>query len=129
MFPLLSNRHFTFHNVSINTLPYPLFKYLILSLHSTMFLLIQISAEQLLMIIETLHSTMFLLILRKILILKPVYQSLHSTMFLLIQLFKLYPDAIETFFTFHNVSINTLPVQLSFMIYFSLHSTMFLLIR
>ena len=54
------------------------------SLHSTMFLLIQISQQQLNQVQQTLHSTMFLLIPEE-----HIYFTLLSI------------------FTFHNVSINT----------------------
>ena len=76
---------FTFHNVSINTRNFKVNLIFTQSLHSTMFLLIQVLWLWLLThTIVTLHSTMFLLI-RGLSALQWLLQiSLHSTMFLLI---------------------------------------------
>ena len=76
----------------------------------------------------TLHSTMFLLIQRSKLEMWYSHLTLHSTMFLLI------PGDLKIFalvfiFTFHNVSINTDVLNRSCNnLSSSLHSTMFLLI-
>ncbi len=53
--------------------------------------------------------------------------ALHSTMFLLIQHIWSINFASSNF-TFHDVSINTIPYASSFSVYCPLHSTMFLLI-
>ena len=75
---------FTFHNVSINTLPASPVKSAGLSLHSTMFLLIHIRAAMPDRPVLSLHSTMFLLILGSAGRIFHFFNSLHSTMFLLI---------------------------------------------
>ena len=54
----------------------------------------------------TLHSTMFLLIQDSIQKVTSGKETLHSTMFLLIQRNKL-ESSVDFLFTFHNVSINT----------------------
>ena len=56
---------FTFHYVSINTRCSSSRSLCFLSLHSTMFLLIPLSAEWNLEVRYTLHSTMFLLIRKR----------------------------------------------------------------
>ena len=55
--------------------------------------------------------------------------SLHSTMFLLIRITVLNYSIRLTFFTFHNVSINTRKQTRQKSANYSLHSTMFLLIH
>ena len=57
--------------------------------------------------IDPLHSTMFLLIPILILVVQVIHLPLHSTMFLLIHEKTAREKALEEFFTFHNVSINT----------------------
>ncbi len=76
---------FTFHNVSINTDENGLWLRDLYTLHSTMFLLIQID----------------------LFICGNFEIPLHSTMFLLIQTFTPLLFHKSTIFTFHNVSINT----------------------
>ena len=82
---------FTFHNVSINTMDAKcLFEAIHKPLHSTMFLLIHLSADA-----EAW-----------------AHGPLHSTMFLLIQAQQAYNDAVSKYFTFHNVSINTMQTEI-----------------
>ena len=98
---------FTFHNVSINT---QLLRYIILcrcDLHSTMFLLIQLTVILAEYQQKNLHSTMFLLIRRLWTDHKDYKTYLHSTMFLLIQETGMIQGVEFMKFTFHNVSINT----------------------
>ena len=107
IFAVPSDAHFTFHNVSINTMNEKHSPTLDNTLHSTMFLLIRFYPIQICLQIRSLHSTMFLLIHRPASYLFLLPTSLHSTMFLLI------PRPTTTmrlarFFTFHNVSINTI---------------------
>ena len=87
--PIFSARFFensfTFHDVSINTSSQTPDPRNILSLHSTMFLLILIP-----------YASSF-----------SVYCPLHSTMFLLILNFVCAGVPSAYFFTFHDVSINT----------------------
>ena len=120
---------FTFHNVSINTIIFHLLSIPHSSLHSTMFLLIQLDKEKdnknisslhstMFLLIQnitsrkertktTLHSTMFLLIRFSALHLPELQETLHSTMFLLIRLKSNSSAIVLICFTFHNVSINT----------------------
>ena len=57
------------------------------------------------MVDDALHSTMFLLIQLLEVARQQVLPTLHSTMFLLIQILT---GEVIIYFTFHNVSINTL---------------------
>ena len=80
----------------------------IITLHSTMFLLIQV--KNMCSIVGTLialHSTMFLLIRRNRRVDVTGISTLHSTMFLLIRNASSSKLKTSIVFTFHNVSINT----------------------
>ena len=106
--PFLLLYNFTFHNVSINTVKaLGITKALQITLHSTMFLLIQRNDERTGVYKTPLHSTMFLLIRRERFHPGKNPDSLHSTMFLLIRLI----------------------TYLTIIYLYALHSTMFLLIR
>ena len=124
-----SVRHFTFHDVSINTFHIPLKTSGYTPLHSTMFLLIRGLYSTISCVNLPLHSTMFLLILVSCFSSCALSRTLHSTMFLLIPpprtdivntlsplhstMFLLILSATVQFhdyfisFTFHDVSINT----------------------
>ena len=97
---------FTFHDVSINTFHIPLKTSGYTPLHSTMFLLIRGLYSTISSVNLPLHSTMFLLILVSCFSSCALSRTLHSTMFLLIP-----PPRTDI--------VNTLS---------PLHSTMFLLI-
>ena len=97
---------FTFHNVSINTVfAYP-FLQSIRTLHSTMFLLIQIADNVFPFSVVSLHSTMFLLIRAFRWWLRPLscftFHNVSINTYLSVKSLMCAP-----FFTFHNVSINT----------------------
>ena len=101
-------RSFTFHNVSINTFPEvpdPSFR---LPLHSTMFLLIHPISYNRNAVKTPLHSTMFLLIRWNRWTNVNSVSALHSTMFLLIRDDSGWVWSRDQYFTFHNVSINTI---------------------
>ena len=96
---------FTFHNVSINSLPWNQIGFLRGYLHSTMFLLILHSCGSSVFGVLNLHSTMFLLILTVL-----IWCGNRKR------------------FTFHNVSINSVQLRSIYLSHMDLHSTMFLLI-
>ena len=100
-----SVRHFTFHDVSINTIYDSVcaIVYFSFTFHDVSINTPHMSFPP--------HST----------------SALHSTMFLLIQHIWSINFASSNF-TFHDVSINTIPYASSFSVYCPLHSTMFLLI-
>ena len=105
--PVHERFHFTFHNVSINTL-YGCFLnscFIFFTFHNVS--------------INTKISSRWTC----------RNMSLHSTMFLLIRLLSGYNLKFSSYFTFHNVSINTSANPALFAILYPLHSTMFLLIR
>ena len=102
-----SVRHFTFHDVSINTFHIPLKTSGYTPLHSTMFLLILVSCFSSCALSRTLHSTMFLLIPPPRTDIVNTLSPLHSTMFLLILSATVQFHDYFISFTFHDVSINT----------------------
>ena len=79
---------FTFHDVSINTSGKRSWTSFLFPLHSTMFLLILVSCFSSCALSRTLHSTMFLLIPPPRTDIVNTLSPLHSTMFLLIPLLK-----------------------------------------
>ena len=102
-----SNPNFTFHNVSINTVNRGCAEYVehIFTFHN-----VSINTPGFTGWVNTpvsLHSTMFLLIRRPCSEWRWMVISLHSTMFLLIREPLRNIISAPTFFTFHNVSINT----------------------
>ena len=102
-----SVRHFTFHDVSINTFHIPLKTSGYTPLHSTMFLLILFTCFSSCALSRTLHSTMFLLIPPPRTDIVNTLSPLHSTMFLLILSATVQFHDYFISFTFHDVSINT----------------------
>ncbi len=118
---------FTFHNVSIKTLMSSAISVAISYLHSTMFLLKQLLNIEVEVEIHNLHSTMFLLKRDIITITDKSGNDLHSTMFLLKLPHGQSIPFLFSAFTFHNVSIKTLKDSPSIATFVYLHSTMFLL--
>ena len=98
---------FTFHDVSINTSGKRSWTYFLFPLHSTMFLLILVSCFSSCALSRTLHSTMFLLIPPPRTDIVNTLSPLHSTMFLLILSATVQFHDYFISFTFHDVSINT----------------------
>ena len=77
----------------------------------------------------SLHSTMFLLIQPQKVLPSCYRLSLHSTMFLLIHGTQQAINNVAVAFTFHYVSINTKTSDCLRLFLYTLHSTMFLLIQ
>ena len=119
--------HFTFHDVSINTITDFGSSHFVCTLHSTMFLLIRCVNHKMYQRFLSLHSTMFLLIHRFEQMSTSCPVALHSTMFLLIHGTRIRGINLYTF-TFHDVSINTNLCEIPVQVETTLHSTMFLLI-
>ena len=103
-----ASSNFTFHDVSINTIPYASSFSVYCPLHSTMFLLIPPLKIPQVLFHCSLHSTMFLLIPPLKIPQVLFHCSLHSTMFLLIRCLISSLNFLRWVFTFHDVSINTM---------------------
>ena len=83
-----------------------------MTIHNTIFLLINQKKKKKKKWLQTLHSTMFLLIRLLTAWQRQLqFQSLHSTMFLLIHILIEEVSLIGFAFTFHNVSINTVSIM------------------